>query len=129
MASSGFFTDSYNLFAANVIVVMLDYIYWPDARSSNQELKINVPTLLGSLIGMLIFGVLSDVYGRRKLYGLELIVVIVGTLGIVEASTGYDGSMDIMGWLIFWRFLVSRQLFSLRSIFEVLTDYSLSRWE
>lgn len=129
VASSGFFTDSYNLFAANVIVVMLDYIYWPDARSSNQELKINVPTLLGSLIGMLIFGVLSDVYGRRKLYGLELIVVIVGTLGIVEASTGYDGSMDIMGWLIFWRFLVSRQLFSLRSIFEVLTDYSLSRWE
>lgn len=129
VASSGFFTDSYNLFAANVIVVMLDYIYWPDARSSNQELKINVPTLLGSLIGMLIFGVLSDVYGRRKLYGLELIVVIVGTLGIVEASTGYDGSMDIMGWLIFWRFLVSRQLFSLLSIFEVLTDYSLSRWE
>ena len=129
VASSGFFTDSYNLFAANVIVVMLDYIYWPDARSSNQELKINIPTLLGSLIGMLIFGVLSDVYGRRKLYGLELIVVIVGTLGIVEASTGYDGSMDIMGWLIFWRFLVSRQLFSLRSIFEVLTDYSLSRWE
>lgn len=129
VASSGFFTDSYNLFAANVIVVMLDYIYWQDARSSNQELKINVPTLLGSLIGMLIFGVLSDVYGRRKLYGLELIVVIVGTLGIVEASTGYDGSMDIMGWLIFWRFLVSRQLFSLCSIFEVLTDYSLSRWE
>ncbi len=97
MASSGFFTDSYNLFAANVIIVMLNYIYWPNATGNSQELKINVPTLFGSLVGMLIFGVLSDVYGRRKLYGLELIVVIFGTLGIVAASTGYDNSMDIMG--------------------------------
>lgn len=106
MASSGFFTDSYNLFAANVILPSLGYIYWPDAQDGLPELKINVSTLFGSLVGMLVFGVLADIYGRRKLYGLELIVVIFGTLGIVQASTGYDGSMDIMGWLIFWRFFM-----------------------
>ena len=106
VASSGFFTDSYNLFAANVILPSLGYIYWPTTTDERPELKINVSTLFGSLVGMLIFGFLADIYGRRKLYGLELIVVIFGTLGIVQASIGYDNSMNIMGWLIFWRFFM-----------------------
>jgi PHS family inorganic phosphate transporter-like MFS transporter len=106
VASSGFFTDSYNLFAANVILPSIGYVYWPDRKDRLPELKINVVTLLGSLVGMLLFGFLADRYGRRKLYGLELIVVIFGTLGIVQASTGYNGSMNIMGWLIFWRFFM-----------------------
>lgn len=56
---------------------------------------------------MLIFGYLADRYGRRKLYGVELIVVIFGTLGLVQCSAGYNNqSMDILGWLVFWRFFV-----------------------
>jgi PHS family inorganic phosphate transporter-like MFS transporter len=106
VASSGFFTDSYNLFAANVILPSLGYIYWPGVVDGHNELKINVSTLLGSLVGMLLFGFLADRYGRRKLYGLELIVVVFGTLGTVQTSSGFDGSMDIMGWLIFWRFFM-----------------------
>jgi PHS family inorganic phosphate transporter-like MFS transporter len=54
----------------------------------------------------LIFGFLADRYGRRKLYGLELIVVIFGTLGLVQSSAGYNGSMSVLGWLMFWRFFV-----------------------
>jgi PHS family inorganic phosphate transporter-like MFS transporter len=110
VASSGFFTDSYNLFAANVILPSIAYVYWPDRTDRLPELRINVVTLLGSLVGMLLFGFLADKYGRRKLYGLELIVVIFGTLGIVQASNGYwngsGKSMDIMGWLVFWRFFM-----------------------
>jgi PHS family inorganic phosphate transporter-like MFS transporter len=58
------------------------------------------------MLGQLIFGFLSDKYGRRKLYGLELIVVIFGTLGLVQSSAGFNGSMDIIGWIMFWRFFV-----------------------
>lgn len=36
-------------------------------------------TLFDSVLEMLIFGFLADIYGRRKLYGLELIVVIFRT--------------------------------------------------
>jgi MFS transporter, PHS family, inorganic phosphate transporter len=106
VSSSGFFTDSYNLFATNVILPSLGYIYWSDTTDGRPELDINITTLVGSIVGMLLFGVLADVYGRRKLYGLELIVVIFGTLGIVQASTGFGGSMSILGWLIFWRFFM-----------------------
>jgi PHS family inorganic phosphate transporter-like MFS transporter len=121
VASSGFFTDSYNLFAANVIIVMLDYIYWPDATGSSQELKVDIPSLFGSLVWMLIFGVLSDIYGRRKLYGLELIVVIFGTLGIVAASTGYNERLDIMGWFITWRFFMGMGIGAGYPLSSVLT--------
>jgi MFS family permease len=33
-------------------------------------------------------------------------VVIFGTLGLVQCSAGYNGSMSILGWIMFWRFFV-----------------------
>ncbi len=81
-------------------------MYWPNDSGSNHETKINAITLTGSLLGQVIFGFLADRYGRRKLYGLELIVIVFGTLGFVESSAGYNGSMNIMGWIMFWRFFV-----------------------
>ncbi|TAQ85275.1 hypothetical protein B7494_g6408 [Chlorociboria aeruginascens] len=118
VAGSGFFTDSYNLFATNVILPSLLFVYWDehsldestpnpqwDPQSHNQT-KINIITLCGSLVGQLIFGFLADRYGRRKLYGLELVVVIFGTLGLVQCSAGFDGSMTILSWIMFWRFFV-----------------------
>jgi PHS family inorganic phosphate transporter-like MFS transporter len=102
----GFFTDSYALFATNVILPSLAYIYWPHTTSNNPELVINCVTLAGSLCGQLLFGILADKFGRRRLYGLELVLVIFATLGMAQASTGVNGSMDIMGWIIFWRFSI-----------------------
>ena len=58
------------------------------------------------MIGQLLFGYLADKYGRRKLYGLELIIVVVGTLGVAQCSSGYNGSMSIFGWLLFYRLLL-----------------------
>ena len=72
---------------------------------------------------MISFGVLADKFGRRKLYGIVLMILIGGTLGLVMSSPGYTplnqiegmnpleidwtktGSMNIVGWLIFWRFV------------------------
>jgi PHS family inorganic phosphate transporter-like MFS transporter len=34
-------------------------------------------------------------------------VVIFGTLGMVQCSAGYNNqSMNILGWIMFWRFFV-----------------------
>jgi PHS family inorganic phosphate transporter-like MFS transporter len=85
----------------------LAFVYWStDDKLGVHETEINAITLVGSMLGQLIFGYLSDRYGRRKLYGLELIVVIFGTLGVVQCSSGMDNSMDIVGWIMFWRFFV-----------------------
>ncbi|KAI9839526.1 MAG: hypothetical protein M1819_002152 [Sarea resinae] len=44
--------------------------------------------------------------GRKKMYGLELLLVIGATLGVVMCSTGEHNSMNVFAWLIWWRIVV-----------------------
>jgi MFS transporter, PHS family, inorganic phosphate transporter len=104
VAATGFFTDSYNLFATNVIIPILLKVY--ANQMSNHLNTLNLVTLAGSLVGQILFGVLADSYGRQRLYGIELIVVIFSTIGVTQSSSGVNGSMEIIGWLCAWRFIM-----------------------
>lgn len=73
VAASGFFTTSYSIFAVNVISPSLSYVYpGCDLGRRSISLIINLTTLTGTMIGMLLFGHLADRYGRKAVYGLEL---------------------------------------------------------
>lgn len=85
---------------------MLSVIYWEGRIPTSYQLAMNTATLLGSMIGQIVFGFLADRYGRRKMYGLELIVTIAASLGFATASTGVNGSMSLIGLLIFWRLVM-----------------------
>ena len=69
------------------------------------EIALSVVTLGGSIIGQIGFGLGADIWGRRKMYGLELIITIVANLGVVMASNGTEGSMSVIVWLLVWRFV------------------------
>lgn len=67
------------------------------------------------MVGMLLFGSLADRYGRKAIYGLELSIVVVATVGMTTASdgyttgtyeSGYRASMNVYGWIGFWRALL-----------------------
>lgn len=85
---------------------MLGTVYWQGDVPSEYQFGMNVATLLGSMIGQVLFGTLADRYGRRKMYGLELFVTIFASLGFAAASPGVNNSMSMIGWLIFWRFVM-----------------------
>lgn len=97
--------DELQIFAINTVVPMLAAVYWKGEIPSHFQLGLNVATLCGSMLGQVTFGVLADIYGRRKMYGLELIVTIVGSLGFAMSSSGVHNSMSMIGWLVFFRLL------------------------
>jgi PHS family inorganic phosphate transporter-like MFS transporter len=85
---------------------MIGIVYWEGTLPQNLQFALNVSTLLGSMLGQVVFGILADKYGRRKMYGLELLITITASLGFASASAGVNGSMSIVGWLIFWRLVM-----------------------
>ncbi|KAG5993418.1 hypothetical protein E4U52_001980 [Claviceps spartinae] len=104
VAASGFLTDSYNLFSTNVILASVAFVYYPNGEPW-PSLLINVFTLLGSVIGQLLFGFLADYFGRTRLYGIELVLVIVSTIGVATSSRGV-GDLSFLGLFIWWRFVM-----------------------
>lgn len=85
---------------------MIAYVYWNQEVSSIKETCINIATLAGTLFGQVLFGVLADKHGRKKMYGIELVLIIIATLGVTMCSTGAHNSMSIYAWLIWWRIFV-----------------------
>ena len=74
---------------------------------------IDLLTLVGTIIGMLTVGHLADRAGRKRLYGFELCILIIATIGMVQAGEGfmyqlddgikYEGSMNMYAWIAWWR--------------------------
>jgi len=85
---------------------MLEIVYWQNNLPASHETVINLATLVGTIIGQLSFGILADRYGRKKMYGFELLIVIVATVGLALCSKGAAGSVNIFAWVVSWRLLM-----------------------
>ncbi|KAF5359520.1 hypothetical protein D9756_003148 [Leucocoprinus leucothites] len=105
VAGVGFFTDAYDIFAINIASTMLGYVYGKGgALNTNQDLGVKVATPVGNLFGQLLFGWLADVLGRKRMYGVELMIMIVATFA--QALSGHAPSVNIIGAIIVWRFIL-----------------------
>jgi MFS transporter, PHS family, inorganic phosphate transporter len=104
-AGSGLLAASYNLNVSSVILPHLAFVYWPEDTSSIRTTQVQITTLVGAFIGSLISGFLADKFGRRKIYEIGLLIMMVSSLGLAEASAGFnDRTMTVFGWIIAWRF-------------------------
>ncbi len=55
------------------------YVYHDGgSNTANQDLGIKVAHSVGTMFGQLGFGYLADHVGRKRMYGLELIIIIIG---------------------------------------------------
>ncbi|KAI0046571.1 phosphate permease [Auriscalpium vulgare] len=97
---------SYDIFAINIASTMLGYVYASNHKSLtvNQDLGVKVATPIGTIVGQLLFGWLADIVGRKRMYGIELMIIIIATFG--QALSGNGPAVNIFGVLIVWRFLM-----------------------
>lgn len=108
VAGSGFLTDSYDNFVISLMAPMIAYVYF--GKSSLPPLEdgwLKAASAWGNLVGQLFFGMLGDWVGRKKIYGVELIILIVGALGCALASQPVTpGGLGIVPIIAMWRFIL-----------------------
>jgi MFS transporter, PHS family, inorganic phosphate transporter len=70
--------------------------------SSQTALKVATP--VGTVFGQVYFGYLADRYGRKKMYGIELIIIVVAT--VAQSLLSESRALSLAGVVIFWRFIM-----------------------
>lgn len=55
------------------------------------------------MVGNIAFGIAADIVGRRKMYGMELLVIILATLLLAMSSRGEKDSLEIVAFIMTWR--------------------------
>ncbi|KAJ3033194.1 hypothetical protein HDV00_006664 [Rhizophlyctis rosea] len=110
VAGVGFFADAYDIFIIGLALPMIYKVYFPDhANYAKDEPWIDAlmkaSTSYGNFVGQLAFGYLGDKLGRKKMYGVELIIMIVATIGSVFSASMTRG-LSVLAVLGIWRFIL-----------------------
>ncbi|KAG8636793.1 probable inorganic phosphate transporter 1-3 [Manihot esculenta] len=110
IAGMGFFTDAYDLFCISLVTKLLGRIYYtdydkdkPGTLPPNVAAAVNGVALCGTLAGQLFFGWLGDKLGRKKVYGITLILMVVCSLasGLSFGGTP-EGTIATLCFFRFW---------------------------
>ena len=83
--------------------------YWGGARTTYPPLlrgTVNAAANIGNIIGQLSFGYLGDVFGRRFVYGNELIIGMVGLILTISLPNSIPTATGKMLWLFWWRLVL-----------------------
>lgn len=104
IAGIGFMTDSYDIFAVGLVTSLLGIVYFGGSLSPDDDTAIKVSTSAGTVLGQVGFGVIADWVGRKKIYGVELIIIIITTL--IQALSANSPGVSIIGVLVFWRIVM-----------------------
>ncbi|AML48692.1 MFS transporter [Coxiella burnetii] len=76
-AGTGFFTDAYDLFVIGVVTALLMPLWH---LSASQIALLNGASLASAAVGAVMFGWFADKFGRKKMYGIEVLILFIGAL-------------------------------------------------
>jgi MFS transporter, PHS family, inorganic phosphate transporter len=91
----GFFTDAYDLFVISTVATIVA-TQW--GLSTLQTSWVTGAAILGAFFGALIFGRIADIFGRKKVYTMVAVIMVIGAL----ASAAAPGFI----WLVIARFIL-----------------------
>ncbi|WP_297216411.1 MFS transporter [Thermoplasma sp.] len=100
ISGMGFFTDAYDLFIIGTVVTLLPLAGWSHLTTAYVSLISSV-SLLASVIGAFTFGRLLDALGRSRVYGFELMLLIIGAVG-----SAFLVPVNGVIYLLIWRFIL-----------------------
>jgi PHS family inorganic phosphate transporter-like MFS transporter len=83
---------------------MLSIVYWNGELPEKDNVLIGLSLLVGTIFGQLFIGMLGDRFGRRRVYGYELLILTVATILMSIVSKGALRSSSKLVWIVAWRF-------------------------
>jgi MFS family permease len=95
ISGMGFFTDAYDLFVISTVAALVK-TQWH--LSTTQTSWVTGSAILAAFIGALVFGRIADLFGRKSVYAVVAIIMIVGAITSAFA-TGFL-------WLVAGRFVL-----------------------
>ncbi|RYG51053.1 MFS transporter, partial [archaeon] len=101
VAGVGFLSDAYDLFVINMVTRVLAQVY---PQSPGAAAAISTAALCGSVAGQLVCGALADTLGRRRVFILTLVLIVIGSLG--SATCVHSESISVYTQLAIWRALL-----------------------
>ncbi|TMW86874.1 hypothetical protein EJD97_020766 [Solanum chilense] len=122
IAGMGFFTDAYDLFCISLVTKLLGRIYYhhegdhkPGILPPGISAAVNGVAFVGTLSGQLFFGWLGDKMGRKRVYGMTLMIMVI--CSIASGLSFGKTSSGVIATLCFFRFWLG---------FGIGGDYPLS---
>ena len=95
ISGMGFFTDAYDLFVIGVVMALLKPMWHVNKV---EEGLVESTALLAAAIGALLFGRVADMLGRKRIYGVEVLVLAAGAIASAFSPN--------IWWLIGFRFIL-----------------------
>ena len=83
-AGLGFFTDAYDLFIIGIVTTLLVPLWH---MTPSQVSIMNSAMLIAAGVGAISFGWLADKFGRKRMYGIEIIILFIGALLCASAQS------------------------------------------
>uniref|UniRef100_A0A3Q7FCS7 Major facilitator superfamily (MFS) profile domain-containing protein n=1 Tax=Solanum lycopersicum TaxID=4081 RepID=A0A3Q7FCS7_SOLLC len=116
IAGMGFFTDAYDLFSISLVTKLLGRLYYtkpdllkPGTLPPAVSASVTGVALVGTLAGQLFFGWLGDKMGRKKVYGMTLVLMVVCSVasGLSFGSTPKAAVFAMQGFGILFSGIVA----------------------
>lgn len=109
---------------------MIGFCYFPEHGNKIPQIDdttIKVITSAGTLVGQLFFGWLADLVGRKRMYGYELLIIMMATLG--QCITGPSSAISITGLLVFWRVIMGIGIGGDYPLANIITsEFASTKW-
>lgn len=127
IAGVGFMTDSYDIFAINLGITIMSYVWWKGSMPESTSTLLKVSTSVGTVIGQVSFGIMADKIGRKKIYGTELIIMIFAC--VFQCTLGQSPAINFVAILATFRILMGIGIggdYPLSSI--ISSEFSTTKW-
>ncbi|CAN6165281.1 unnamed protein product [Urochloa humidicola] len=103
IAGMGFFTEAYDLFAVSLVTDLIGYQYYQGRTPRGVSAAISAIALYGAVPGQLVFGWLGDKMGRKRIYGVMLVLMVITSLASGLSFREHKGK-NVVTVLCFFRF-------------------------